>query len=187
MRYARSISLCLTLMLGAWSASAIADDDDNDAQTIHVADLPKDAPRFEQFPATEWFNGRVVPPDVKSREGARMFRTAIRRGAKDGPNFAGHYTVVGWGCGAGCQAFALVDANSGKVYFPPNLATFDNNNVVYDGPEGVDERLIKYRKNSRMLIIIGGINEEPGLRGISYFIWAHNKLRRIRFVAKPNR
>jgi hypothetical protein len=46
----------------------------------------------------------------------RMFRTVLRNGARKGPDFAGHYTVVEWGCGSNCVVFAVVDALSGKVY-----------------------------------------------------------------------
>jgi hypothetical protein len=41
------------------------------------------------------------------------FRTRIRKGAPDGPNYAGHYTVITWGCGVECQMHAIVDAKTG--------------------------------------------------------------------------
>ncbi|HKR28593.1 MAG TPA: hypothetical protein VJS11_14110, partial [Acidobacteriaceae bacterium] len=44
------------------------------------------------------------------------FRTVIRRGAKSEVQFAGHYTVPQFGCGAGCSAFLIVDSITGKVY-----------------------------------------------------------------------
>jgi hypothetical protein len=43
----------------------------------------------------------------------------LREGAKQGPNFAGHYTVVMWGCGSDCMEVAVVDAKTGHVYFVP--------------------------------------------------------------------
>lgn len=183
----RPIAMLLSLMLAlaSWSAKAAGQDVYGDEHTIHYADMPKDAPRFEQFPASEKFGGRVAAPDVRSPPWARGFRTAIRTGARQGPDFAGHYTLVGWGCGAGCQALAIVDANSGKIFDSPMLRSVDNINVAFDGPEGTNERLIKYRKDSRLLVVVGGINEDPKLRGISYFVWEHNRFKRIRFLPKP--
>ncbi|MBZ5523337.1 MAG: hypothetical protein LAP21_13965 [Acidobacteriia bacterium] len=40
----------------------------------------------------------------------------IREGAKSPVEFAGHYTVPRWGCGAGCNAFVVVDSITGTVY-----------------------------------------------------------------------
>lgn len=147
--------------------------------------LPLNPPRLEPYPATKAFLGQIAPADVKTQPQARMFRTRISEGAKTGPNFAGHFTVVSWGCGEGCVGLAVVDANSGKVYFPRNLGTVDSTNIAYDDFELPDGELIRYKLNSRLLVVIGAINEDPACRGISYFAWAHGQLRRIRFVAKP--
>ncbi len=44
-----------------------------------------------------------------------MYRTPIRRGAAEGPNLAGQYTVVTWGCGSQCRQFVILDAESGRI------------------------------------------------------------------------
>jgi len=36
----------------------------------------------------------------------REYRTMLRKGAKKGPNFASHFTVVQWGCGTQCSTGA---------------------------------------------------------------------------------
>jgi hypothetical protein len=51
--------------------------------------------------------------------------------------------------------------------------------IFYINPNQIMARL------SRHPIAIVGINEDPALRGISYFVWEHNKLKRIRFVQRP--
>src|SRR5713226_1165513 len=76
-----------------------------------------DTPRFQDMPVAEKFNGRPAPVKLSTAE-ARRYRTVIRQGAREGPNFAGHYTIVTWGCGAGCVQFAIVDAKTGAVYSP---------------------------------------------------------------------
>lgn len=40
----------------------------------------------------------------------------IRKGANSKVEFAGHYTVPLFGCGAGCSMFYIVDSISGQVY-----------------------------------------------------------------------
>jgi len=41
---------------------------------------------------------RPAPVKLLGRK-ARTFCTTLRREAKAGPNFAGHYTIATWGCG----------------------------------------------------------------------------------------
>src|SRR5919112_705269 len=76
------------------------------------------APRFEDYPARGVYKGRPAPVRLDSRQ-ARMFRTRLREDSRSGPNFAGHYTVVIWGCGSGCAQMGVVDARTGRVFFPP--------------------------------------------------------------------
>jgi hypothetical protein len=80
-------------------------------------------PRFEAYPARNVFRGTPASVDLSSAEGAREFRTMLRQGAAAGPNFAGHYTVVVWGCGSPCQSFAIVDARTGRVTWGPESLT----------------------------------------------------------------
>lgn len=96
-------------------------------------------PRFEDYPVREVYRGRPAPVDLASAPGAQRFRTVLREGAARGPNFAGRYTVVEWGCGSPCHAFAIVDARTGRVYFVPQTANA--------GAE--------YRLDSRLFVIDG--------------------------------
>jgi hypothetical protein len=70
---------------------------------------------FSRYPAEGSYTGKPIAPKLISPT-QREFRTVLRNGAEKGPNFAGHYTVVEWGCGSGCVSFAVVDAVNGKVY-----------------------------------------------------------------------
>ncbi len=94
------------------------------------------SPRFIDFPATATFAGKPAPVDLDSAPDARMFRTRLRAGAAEGPNFAGDQTVVTWGCGTNCQVVAIVDARSGRVYFPGIIS----------------ETGLAFRRDSRLLI-----------------------------------
>lgn len=161
---------------------AAADEDSFDAYTIRPSDIPEHAPQFETYPARTKFKGPAAKPDVKSNSLSRIFRTVIRDGAKAGPNFAGHYTVIFWGCGTSCTSLAIADAKTGRVFHPKSLQSIDANNVDFDG---FDYELVRFRLDSKLLVVFGGINEECARRGISYFLWDKDVLRRIRFVHKP--
>jgi hypothetical protein len=76
-------------------------------------------PRFEDYPARGTFRGTPAKVNLRSHPKARMFRTMLREGAKDGPNFAGYYTVITMGCGSDCKLVAVVDCRNGRVYFAP--------------------------------------------------------------------
>src|SRR5579859_40096 len=71
-------------------------------------------PEFKDYSVEQVFAG--VPAAPKLSKDQRMFRTMIREGAKAKVQFAGHYTVPAWGCGAGCVDFVIVDSISGRVY-----------------------------------------------------------------------
>ena len=61
----------------------------------------------------------AAPPDLSSHPDAKTFAAALREGAAQGVNFAGHYTLVMWGCGSPCNRLALIDRWTGAVYLPP--------------------------------------------------------------------
>jgi len=70
---------------------------------------------FARYPAEPLYKGKPVAPKLITPT-QRQFRTVLRKGRGKGPNFAGHYTVVEWGCGSNCVSFTVVDAVNGKVY-----------------------------------------------------------------------
>jgi hypothetical protein len=70
---------------------------------------------FARYPAEGLYKGKPALPKLTTPT-QREFRTVIRRGARKGPNFAGHYTVVELGCGSNCVVFAVVNAANGEVY-----------------------------------------------------------------------
>jgi hypothetical protein len=89
-------------------------------------------PSFQEYPPDGTFGGTAAEPRITTAW-QQKYRTRIRRGAASsegfrrgseyvettGPNFAGHYRVVNWGCGSGCLMMVIVDLNTGTVYPPP--------------------------------------------------------------------
>jgi hypothetical protein len=72
-------------------------------------------PAFDDYPVEGIYSGVPAAVDFTSNPEASAFRTRITQGAAVGPNFAGHFTVIGWGCGTECQNHAIVDAVTGDI------------------------------------------------------------------------
>ena len=122
-------------------------------------------PRFKDYPVTTIYKGKPAPVDLSSDPKARRFRDALRYGAKEGPNFAGHFTVVQWGCGSPCQNFAIINAKTGKVYMSDIGTSFGT----------------KYQLNSNLLILDPDIPPETnGAYGrTTYNVWKNGKLQKL--------
>jgi len=122
------------------------------------------SPKLEDYPAKDIYQGKPTAPMLTTTE-ARMFRTELRRQAALGPNFAGHYTLALWGCGAGCTNGAVMDARSGKVWIVPFY--FED---VWEGGHIVCSHGSTFDIASELLIISGRLN--PGGKvGLHYFHW----------------
>lgn len=130
------------------------------------------SPHFWDFAVTNIFKGKPASVDLSSHPQARMYRTQLRRQAAEGADFAGHYKIAIWGCGASCAAFAIVDLQSGHVYFPPELPY-----VTWTGYEGTNFGL-QYRIDSGLLVLHGSPEEDPKM-GTFYYVWQTNTLRLI--------
>ena len=114
-------------------------------------------PVFTQYPAPgAKFTGTPAKPVLKTAY-QRTFRTMIRESAAEGPNFAGHYTVAEWGCGAGCVSVVLVDAATGTIYSGPfrnlgwEMRKYENRLASND--EKFEP--LEYRLDSRLLVARG--------------------------------
>jgi hypothetical protein len=146
--------------------------------------VDKEAPAFAAY--------RVASPetvenpnlDLKSSPTARMYRTVLRREIARGPNFAGHYRVAVWGCGSSCSMFAVVNLITGRVITPEG---FSHTSGVYFGvdnqklfPESQqDYWLLGFTKDSRLLVVLGDLDEDESREGAFYFVLDHERLRSI--------
>lgn len=72
------------------------------------------------FPAPAAFTGKSAMPDFKGRDkDFADFRTRIRNGLEEGPNFAGEYSFISAGCGTGCSLSFVANNRTGQVFnFP---------------------------------------------------------------------
>lgn len=71
----------------------------------------------------EIYSGDIAEVNFSQIPESTSYSTLIKSDVLRGPNFAGHYRYVHWGCGSGCRGYALVDLISGEVvyYVPGNI------------------------------------------------------------------
>jgi hypothetical protein len=156
-----------------------------------LLDVPKDAPRFEEYAVAKETVAHPKAVDVSGRD-AREFRTRLREAGKAGVNFAGHYTIASWGCGTGCLGWAVIDQKSGKVTFAPGMAILDNYRVDFERDEAV-ERLaaslhatynfgvMLYRADSALFVTIGAPGEDETRDGVAYYRWTGTGFAPLKF------
>ena len=134
-------------------------------------------PLFKDYPVAETYTGKNAPL-VLRREDV-TFRTRLREAAKGKPNFAGHYIVASWGCGAGCLMGAVIDAKTGRVSsFPHTICCW----------ESVDEKFqpIEFRLNSSLIVFSGLRNEKEGDNGAHFYKFQNGKFVHVRSILKAN-
>ena len=88
-----------------------------DAQDVGVGRVSSKAslPRPSQYAVSEQFSGKTKLPDFRGRDRKfNSFRTGIRNGMREGPNFAGHFSMIQIGCGTGCSFAIVGDNNTGR-------------------------------------------------------------------------
>jgi len=131
-------------------------------------------PEYKDYPAVQDFRGKPVPPVLSSSK-ARMMRSQLRQQAASGPNFAGHFTLARWGCGAGCVSWAIIDALSGKVWFSPFLVTDVSALYKPDNPE-CGQHSMDFRLDSELIIVNGSVDPAGENAGTYYYRWHDGSL-----------
>ena len=153
-------------------------------------------PRFEDYPVTELFKGKPVAPILATSE-QRRYRTRIREGVslgigverdgkqdQPGPNFAGHYIIITFGCGSPCILMAMVDAVTGEVYNSPMARGLQMSWL--DGGPWLPA--VEFRQNSKLMIMTPCPNLARGPIYTHYFVWQDdhwNLIRRILLKPEP--
>lgn len=138
------------------------------AQAQNNAPLPK----FEDYRVPE-YHGKTAPPLIRTAD-ERQFRTRLRYAGREKANFAGHYVLTTWGCGAACVTGALIDAKTGKVYWLPF--------TICCWPLEVENPL-SYRLDSSLIVFTGSRGEQGG--GVYYYKFDGRQFVPLRAIEKP--
>jgi hypothetical protein len=131
---------------------------------------PKKAkPDFESYSVSEQWQGKNASL-VLSRQD-RMYRSRLKIGAQQKANFAGHYILTLWGCGASCRMGAAIDAKTGLVHWLPGTVCCWDYSIENDPALGDP---VLFRLDSDLLVLSGLINE-TGINGTHYFRFQNGK------------
>ncbi|WP_086478452.1 MULTISPECIES: hypothetical protein [Arenibacter] len=114
---------------------------------------------FKDFPAGI-YQGKLAAPNFSSYPESESFKSRIQEACKKGINFAGHYTLVVWGCGATCQRAVVVDRKTGEIF------------------EGFHAALgAEYKNDSKMIIKnVGAIDSDSSLIELCAFCVVHHEV-----------
>lgn len=123
--------------------------------------------------------------NLKSNPKANEFQTNLKNAlANNQINFAGKYILKHWGCGTACVQAALIDAQTGEVYFPEILqGIIQGYNEAFAKHE-----ILEFKKNSKLLIIYGvagnDFKEDSNnfSQGISYYEWTGKDFQLLKFT-----
>ncbi len=118
-----------------------------------VSSLAVASPSFDEYQVP--YQPVQTPAQVKITDGkSRQFKDELEYYADQPVNFAGHYVLASWGCGASCVIAAAIDARTGDVTWLPF--------TVCCWASDVTEPLT-FRRDSRLLVVRGMKNEtDPG-------------------------
>ncbi|HMD48282.1 MAG TPA: hypothetical protein VKG79_04250 [Bryobacteraceae bacterium] len=137
------------------------------------------APRFSDYPAVGKYQGKNSAVVLRNKD-EREFRSRLRSAGRQPPNFAGHYIVAAWGCGAECLMGAVIDANSGEAHWFPHT-------ICCWGDADDKFRPIEYRLDSRMIVFSGERNEKEGDDGAHFYEFKDGKFVHIQSIRKSAR
>lgn len=142
-------------------------------------------PRFEDYRVGDQPQRAPATVAISSAD-ARRYRTKLREGAAKGPNFAGHYTIVVWGCGSSCNDWAIVDAVSGRVTFIDDLRAISGTHVEPEKSGWPQYLGLRFRRDSNLLVVVGAPREDESREGIAYYKWNGKSLDRLRFISRAD-
>lgn len=122
---------------------------------------------FHEYPAAV-LHGRPARPKLDTQI-AKDHITRISKAALEGPNFAGHYRVVDWGCGSSCSVYVIVDEQTGKVFAPLEISK--GVDLGFAGPE--------FRVDSSLMVVASCA--EPKVYGLKncqrkFYKWDGSRL-----------
>jgi hypothetical protein len=135
----------------------------------------KGVPQFKDYPATDIYKGQTARLQLTRED--KAFRTRLTEAAKEKPNFAGHYILTTWGCGAECMMGAAIDARTGKVYWW-------NFSVCCWGATDEKFEPISFRRDSKLIVFSGLRNEKEGDDGAHFYKFENGRFVHLRSTPK---
>ncbi len=168
----RPVFLAAALMFAVAPPAFAARDDNDPLECLLTASLPAHAPTFANYPTAPLWQGPSAEPRLATRM-EKVFRTQLKTQAREKPDFAGHYHIATWGCGAACIDWGMIDSKTGRVVMGD---TWGDVNLMH-----VMDQPLMYKPDSRLFIILGAPSEKPEREGFTYLLWTGKAFKRIAF------
>ncbi|MBU3069071.1 hypothetical protein KOI40_04515 [Aestuariicella sp. G3-2] len=129
---------------------------------------PSDSYDFSDYPS-QVSSMTLSQIDLNSHPSASNFRTRFKALQGRPANFAGHYILVYWGCGSGCQMFSIVDVETGQIFMDDDWSSSMG---------------VCVRADSSLLIVNPGVSE-PARMQSTYYHWDGEQLVLLREGSLP--
>ncbi len=124
--------------------------------------LASDEAAFEQF-KVETTNVKMSKALVVDNDFAKKYKKTLLKEFKSGPNFSNSFRLVRMDCGKTCTRIVVINSENGKVYDP---------SLSVDGsPTWIRGDIIQFKKESKLLIINGCLNEDKTKCGHHEYSW----------------
>jgi hypothetical protein len=153
--------------------------------------------RFQGAPAKPRFTN---PPELRPNhrisdddslpDSDERYRGSVSLDARQGPNFAGQYTIAQWSCGTSCSSSVVVDERTGRLFRDTPYGTL----VTSGNPESKDHQYagLSFRLDSSLLIVEGCFDVDardsagkPADCNRSYYNWIPPRFTLLRRVPLP--
>lgn len=148
----------------------------------------KHAPKPGDYAVHEHFDGRPAEVKLSSAKDKR-YKTMLRRHAKNGPNFAGHFTLIAIGCGLDSFFIAVIDAKTGVVHWPPfGCITLAGGFELPGNPNSEPLRNPTFRIDSRLFVVVGIEDREtadPEDRAATFWVFDKGTFTRVYSIPVP--
>lgn len=143
-------------------------------------------PTYSQFPTISK-KKRATVINWSSHPKAIGYRTKLHIAFKKEPiNFAGKFILTQWGCGTACIQAALIDTQTGDIFFPEILqGVTQGYNDAFSKHE-----MLEFKNSSNLLTIYGAVGNDfkdaskDYVQGIFYFEWTGKDFNLLQFIAK---
>jgi hypothetical protein len=117
-------------------------------------------PKFDDFPSKTYSGPQAKVRLVEKK--SLQYASVLRAAARKHPDFAGHYVLATWGCGASCVMGAAIDAKTGSVtWLPFTICCWD---LTITEP-------VSFREDSRLLIVRGNRNEAGAGNDVNFYVF----------------
>jgi hypothetical protein len=114
----------------------------------------KPAPNFDEYKVPVIGKPNTSPTGMARFDTFKSqddFDRQMQKLARQGPNFAGHYSMIEISCGASCLMLIAIDVKSGKSFAPD----FINVARCADDSDDPNFRWIDYYPDSKLLVLSG--------------------------------